>query len=105
MAPPLPNSARGDRLISAKPQGASTRSPGLAVLLSILPVTTAYALSLSHPAPLPKPFEVCERRQDQSNRSNNHKAVSLFDEYIAFVKRLNGRAIASKEYVQCYVIS
>ena len=58
-------------------EGASTRSPGLAVLYSILPVIAAFAsLPVSHLATLTGPFEICDLRQDQSNWSNAHKVVS-----------------------------
>jgi len=58
-------------------EGATTRSPGLAALYSILPVITALAhLPFLTPPPLQKPFDVCELRQDQPNRSNTHKVVS-----------------------------
>ena len=58
-------------------EGASTRSPGLAVLYSILPVIAAFALFqfLTLP-PLPRPFEICDLRQDQSNRSNTLSTTS-----------------------------
>jgi hypothetical protein len=72
--PCRPKSGRNNVTLA---EGASTRSPGLAVLYSILPVIAAFALFrfLTLP-PLPRPFEICDLRQDQSNWSNTHKVVS-----------------------------